>query len=264
MQNCRYAYLTDCSLDSDDMLPSLSCSSSDYGEFNTTSDSSGGQPVSSTTRTGEDMSQTSPGSGRVRHDIRTCLPWACKTCRRKSASVDRRKAATMRERRRLKKVNEAFELLKKRTCANPSQRYPKVEILRAAIDYIESLEDMLRMSPCSLEPEATTDLGHRPQQQKMSSTASGFGHSSPLPSMRLASTIPLNKIYSTNQKISSTVNSARFSSCLPDVALSSTDAAASHSLDCLTLIVQRLSSRSPSSADQEKDGKSDLISSPHL
>ena len=41
-------------------------------------------------------------------------------------------------------MNEAFELLKKRTCANPNQRYPKVEILRAAIEYIEALEDMLR------------------------------------------------------------------------------------------------------------------------
>ena len=50
--------------------------------------------------------------------------------------MDRRKAATIRERRRLRKVNEAFEKLKRRTCANPSQRLPKVEILRNAIDYI--------------------------------------------------------------------------------------------------------------------------------
>jgi myogenic factor 5 len=49
----------------------------------------------------------------------------------------------MRERRRLRKVNEAFDVLKKRTCNNPNQRLPKVEILRNAIDYIESLEDML-------------------------------------------------------------------------------------------------------------------------
>lgn len=41
-------------------------------------------------------------------------------------SVDRRKAATMRERRRLRKVNEAFEVVKQRTCANPNQRLPKV------------------------------------------------------------------------------------------------------------------------------------------
>ncbi|XP_037094527.1 transcription factor SUM-1-like, partial [Pollicipes pollicipes] len=78
------------------------------------------------------------------HGQRRCLPWACKACKRKSVTIDRRKAATMRERRRLKKVNEAFEMLKKRTCANPNQRYPKVEILRAAIEYIEALEEMLR------------------------------------------------------------------------------------------------------------------------
>lgn len=74
---------------------------------------------------------------------RRCLLWACKACKRKSVQIDRRKAATMRERRRLRKVNEAFEVLKKRTCPNPNQRLPKVEILRNAIEYIESLEDML-------------------------------------------------------------------------------------------------------------------------
>ena len=40
-------------------------------------------------------------------------------------------------------MNEAFEVLKRRTCNNPGQRLPKVEILRNAIEYIESLEDML-------------------------------------------------------------------------------------------------------------------------
>jgi len=41
-------------------------------------------------------------------------------------------------------VNEAFELLKRRTCNNPSQRLPKVEILRSAIEYIEYLEEILQ------------------------------------------------------------------------------------------------------------------------
>lgn len=43
-------------------------------------------------------------------------------------------------------MNEAFEVLKRRTCNNPGQRLPKVEILRNAIEYIESLEDMLSAS----------------------------------------------------------------------------------------------------------------------
>ncbi|KAI6183434.1 BHLH domain-containing protein [Aphelenchoides bicaudatus] len=59
-------------------------------------------------------------------------------------STDRRKAATMRERRRLRKVNEAFEVVKQRTCQNPNQRLPKVEILRGAIEYITKLENMLQ------------------------------------------------------------------------------------------------------------------------
>ena len=40
-------------------------------------------------------------------------------------------------------MNEAFEALKRRTCPNPNQRMPKVEILRNTIDYIESLEELL-------------------------------------------------------------------------------------------------------------------------
>ncbi len=83
---------------------------------------------------------------------RRCLLWACKVCKRKTVTVDRRKAATMRERRRLKKVNEAFEILKRRTCPNPNQRLPKVEILRNAIEYIENLEDLLRSSGINSKP----------------------------------------------------------------------------------------------------------------
>ncbi|KAK1340888.1 LOW QUALITY PROTEIN: hypothetical protein QTO34_017285 [Cnephaeus nilssonii] len=78
------------------------------------------------------------------HQAGHCLMWACKACKRKSTTVDRRKAATMRERRRLKKVNQAFETLKRCTTTNPNQRLPKVEILRNAIRYIESLQELLR------------------------------------------------------------------------------------------------------------------------
>lgn len=43
-------------------------------------------------------------------------------------------------------MNEAFEILKRRTCSNPNQRLPKVEILRSAIEYIENLEDLLQQN----------------------------------------------------------------------------------------------------------------------
>ncbi|XP_053305595.1 myoblast determination protein 1 [Spea bombifrons] len=78
------------------------------------------------------------------HQAGRCLLWACKACKRKTTNADRRKAATMRERRRLSKVNEAFETLKRCTSTNPNQRLPKVEILRNAIRYIESLQSLLR------------------------------------------------------------------------------------------------------------------------
>ncbi|XP_041971148.1 transcription factor SUM-1 [Aricia agestis] len=72
-----------------------------------------------------------------------CLAWACKACKRKTAAVDRRKAATLRERRRLRKVNAAFEELRVRARAG-SGRLPKLEILRAAIQHIERLQSALR------------------------------------------------------------------------------------------------------------------------
>lgn len=37
---------------------------------------------------------------------RKCLAWACKACKKKTVTIDRRKAATLRERRRLRKVNK--------------------------------------------------------------------------------------------------------------------------------------------------------------
>ncbi|XP_019876346.2 myogenic-determination protein [Aethina tumida] len=86
---------------------------------------------------------------------RKCLAWACKACKKKTLAIDRRKAATLRERRRLRKVNEAFELLKKRTCNNPGQRLPKVEILRSAIEYIEYLEEILQGSKSSADVSLT-------------------------------------------------------------------------------------------------------------
>lgn len=41
---------------------------------------------------------------------RPCLTWACKACKRKNVTVDRRKAATLRERRRLRKVKIKFSV----------------------------------------------------------------------------------------------------------------------------------------------------------
>jgi len=92
--------------------------------------------------------------------------WACKSCRQCTHGTihnDRRYTATLRERKRLRKVNEAFETLRQQTAAvvamntlnsssnrgdaasiatsantSPSNhRLPKVEILRNAIFYIE-------------------------------------------------------------------------------------------------------------------------------
>ncbi|KXJ74505.1 hypothetical protein RP20_CCG013510 [Aedes albopictus] len=95
----------------------------------------------------EDTHVLAPASGCMASPNRPCLAWACKACKKKGVTVDRRKAATLRERRRLRKVNEAFEVLKRRTSTNPNQRLPKVEILRNAIEYIDSLQALLEETP---------------------------------------------------------------------------------------------------------------------
>ncbi|NWV62164.1 MYOG protein, partial [Malurus elegans] len=109
-----------------------------------------------------------------------CLPWACKVCKRKSVSMDRRRAATLREKRRLKKVNEAFEALKRSTLLNPNQRLPKVEILRSAIQYIERLQSLL--SSLNQQERDQRDLRFRsaaPQPAVTSECESGSSSCSP-------------------------------------------------------------------------------------
>ncbi|XP_036374330.1 myogenic factor 5-like [Megalops cyprinoides] len=94
------------------------------------------------------------GEGHVGALAGRCLAWACGACKRRPSAADRRQAATARERRRLEKVNRAFEALRRctavtavtavATTAGSSQRLPKVEILRNAIHYIHSLQELLR------------------------------------------------------------------------------------------------------------------------
>ncbi|XP_062400858.1 myogenin [Sardina pilchardus] len=105
-----------------------------------------------------------------------CLPWACKVCKRKSVTMDRRKAATLREKRRLKKVNEAFEALKRSTLMNPNQRLPKVEILRSAIQYIERLQALV--SSLNQQEHDPAAMHYRPPQPPRVSSSSDQGSGS--------------------------------------------------------------------------------------
>lgn len=56
-------------------------------------------------------SSTQPSNDIVGQQPRKCLIWACKACKRKTVSIDRRKAATMRERRRLRRVSQLSFLI---------------------------------------------------------------------------------------------------------------------------------------------------------
>uniref|UniRef100_A0A8C4J4L7 Myogenic factor 6 n=1 Tax=Dromaius novaehollandiae TaxID=8790 RepID=A0A8C4J4L7_DRONO len=150
-----------------------------------------------------------------------CLIWACKTCKRKSAPTDRRKAATLRERRRLKKINEAFEALKRRTVANPNQRLPKVEILRSAISYIERLQDLL----------------HRLDQQEKMQEIGGDPFSF---SPKQGNPAPPGSLSGTQRGSSEKVRALRTST-----GGSIVESSASSSLRCLSSIVDSISSDEP-------------------
>ncbi|XP_031714970.1 myogenic factor 5 [Anarrhichthys ocellatus] len=155
------------------------------------------------------------------HQPGHCLQWACKACKRKSNFVDRRRAATMRERRRLKKVNHAFEALRRCTSANPSQRLPKVEILRNAIHYIESLQDLLREQVenyYSLPGGSSSEPG-----SPLSSCSDGMADSNSPVWQHLNANYSHSYSYARNE-----------SSCDKAVGASS--------LECLSSIVDRLSS----------------------
>ncbi|XP_063706523.1 myogenic-determination protein [Culicoides brevitarsis] len=153
---------------------------------------------------------------------RPCLAWACKACKRKTVSVDRRKAATMRERRRLRKVNEAFEILKRRTSTNPNQRLPKVEILRNAIEYIISLEDLLQDSPPNIKDTSNTIMDNSSYK------------SSPQEYVNCSNAYLKEKL----QQLSKDTD--RFTPITGYSPSSSASTANNSSLDCLSLIVQSI------------------------
>ncbi|XP_061061620.1 myogenic factor 5 [Eubalaena glacialis] len=153
------------------------------------------------------------------HQAGHCLMWACKACKRKSTTMDRRKAATMRERRRLKKVNQAFETLKRCTTTNPNQRLPKVEILRNAIRYIESLQELLR--------EQVENYYSLPGQSCSEPTSPTSSCSDGMPEC--------------NSPVWSRKSSSFDSVYCPDVPnVYATDKSSLSSLDCLSSIVDRI------------------------
>ncbi|XP_011498954.1 PREDICTED: myogenic-determination protein [Ceratosolen solmsi marchali] len=153
------------------------------------------------------------------HGQRACLLWACKACKKKTITVDRRKAATLRERRRLRKVNEAFEVLKRRTSDNPNQRLPKVEILRNAIEYIESLEALLQGNRVS-GPQKRTSMESMNVDSTKYVTDRLRQFSDPLARFQ-----PIS-VYDQNTEGANDKNSGS-------------------SLDCLNLIVQSISDATP-------------------
>ncbi|KAK9516131.1 hypothetical protein VZT92_024085 [Zoarces viviparus] len=167
------------------------------------------------------------------HQAGRCLLWACKACKRKTTNADRRKAATLRERRRLCKVNDAFENLKRCTSANPNQRLPKVEILRNAISYIESLQALLR---------GGKDDGFYPVLEHYSGDSDA---SSPRSNCSDGMTDFNGPTCQSNRRGS--YDSSYFSET-PNGGLKSNRSSVVSSLDCLSSIVERISTNNNSSS----------------
>ncbi|XP_075704958.1 myoblast determination protein 1 [Rhinoderma darwinii] len=162
------------------------------------------------------------------HQAGRCLLWACKACKRKTTNSDRRKAATMRERRRLSKVNDAFETLKRCTSSNPNQRLPKVEILRNAIRYIESLQDLLREQEDNYYPLLEHYSGDSEASSPRSNCSDGM----------IDYTGPTG-----NTRRRNTYHNDYYSQVSNDTRPGKNDVVSS--LDCLSSIVERISTENP-------------------
>ena len=63
---------------------------------------------------------------------------------------------------KLQQVNEAFEMLRQQTSTSVNQKLPKVEILRNAICYIESLEAILSQSQTPNQQKLKEQVCTRP------------------------------------------------------------------------------------------------------
>ncbi|XP_072290784.1 myoblast determination protein 1 homolog isoform X2 [Eucyclogobius newberryi] len=163
------------------------------------------------------------------HQAGRCLLWACKACKRKTTNADRRKAATLRERRRLSKVNDAFETLKRCTTANPNQRLPKVEILRNAISYIESLQALLRGGQDdSFYPVLEHYSGDSDASSPRSNCSDGMADFS-------------GPTCQSNRRGSYDNNNNSYFSETPNGGVKSDRSSVVSSLDCLSSIVERIS-----------------------
>ncbi|KAJ8249107.1 hypothetical protein GJAV_G00231240 [Gymnothorax javanicus] len=179
------------------------------------------------------------------HQAGRCLLWACKACKRKTTNADRRKAATMRERRRLSKVNDAFETLKRCTSTNPNQRLPKVEILRNAISYIESLQALLRGQDENYYPVLEHYSGDSDASSPRSNCSDGM--------------MDFNGPTCTSRRRNS-YDSAYFTET-PNDTRGHKNAVVS-SLDCLSSIVERISTETSTSTGLVNEGADDGPCSP--
>ncbi|KAG7473789.1 hypothetical protein MATL_G00099540 [Megalops atlanticus] len=179
------------------------------------------------------------------HQAGRCLLWACKACKRKTTNADRRKAATMRERRRLSKVNDAFETLKRCTSTNPNQRLPKVEILRNAISYIESLQSLLRGQEENYYPVLEHYSGDSDASSPRSNCSDGM--------------IDFNGPTSTSRRRNS-YDSTYFAET-PNDSRSNKNSVIS-SLDCLSSIVERISTETSTCPTLIHEGAEDSPCSP--
>ncbi|CAK8683724.1 uncharacterized protein LOC143457038 [Clavelina lepadiformis] len=188
-----------------------------------------------------------------------CLVWACKACKRKTGPHDRRRAATLRERRRLKRVNQAYETLKRCACANPNQRLPKVEILRNAITYICNLQRMLygdQQSPkkateaefSTVYPEGTTssmsvsnnifvlpseEPCSTPMENLLSVAAESANINTSLPSItsEMTTELKLSNVYNVTPLNGDLVNSLSSPSSVVHISDDSTDGETSTNTD---------------------------------
>lgn len=108
-----------------------------------------GQPISQ-------KAKSSPNRG-----MRPCRLSATAKKRKRVATVAQRRAANIRERRRMFNLNEAFDKLRRKVPTFAyEKRLSRIETLRLAITYISFMDQVIRNESKSSQPIASSSATH--------------------------------------------------------------------------------------------------------
>ena len=114
----------------------------------------------------DDLASNGSNESDVENNPYTPCSYMKTKCRGNGKKVLQRKAANLRERRRMKSINEAFDTL--RTCIptqdNVDRKLSKVDTLKLAMNYIEYLSELIKSTEDFSATSKTSVSDKRPEK----------------------------------------------------------------------------------------------------